>query len=230
MKRTFFALSRIFSLVVWGPMLSLSLTACTPDEVEDTDIYCAHQGHPHAVDLGLSVKWACCNISTEKPESPEEYGDYFAWGDPEKKDSYTWSTYKWNDNDTGELTKYNGTDSKTILELTDDTAQALWGDEWRMPTQAEMQELMDRCTWTWTSVNGVYGYRVSGNGNSIFLPAAGSQYEDLYTSQGSQGCYMSSTLYGDDYELEICLGFNKKDRYTINSDRCDGHTIRPVKK
>ena len=126
--------------------------------------------------------------------------------------------------------KYYDADGKTTLDPEDDTAQTLWGDDWRTPTQAEMKELMERCTWTWCSVNGVYGYRVSGNGNSIFLPAAGSQYEDIFTSQGTQGCYMSATLYTNDYGYEVCMGFNKKDRYSINSDRYDGHTIRPVKK
>lgn len=227
MKRKVFALSRMFSIVAWASMLSLGLTACTQDEIKDTDIYCAHEGHAHAVDLGLSVKWACCNVGAT---SPEEYGGYYAWGDPEKKESCIWTNYKWHNNDTGEMSKYNDKDGKTVLDPADDTAQALWGGEWRMPTQAEIQELMDRCTWTWTSVNGVYGYKVSGNGNSIFLPAAGSQYEELLTSQGTQGCYMSATLYSDDNGFEVCMGFNKKDRYTINSDRCDGHTIRPVKK
>ena len=227
MKKKVLTFSRIFSAIAGVPMLSLGLIACTQDKIEEYTIPCAQEGHVHAVDLGLSVKWACCNVGAT---SPEEFGGYYAWGDPVEKDSCIWTKYEWYNDSIEEIIKYNDLDGKTALEATDDVAQTLWGDEWRMPTQAEMKELMDRCTWTWTSVNGVYGYRVSGNGNSIFLPAAGSQYEDLYTSQGSQGCYMSSTLYGDDYELEICLGFNKKDRYTINSDRCDGHTIRPVKK
>lgn len=226
MKRTVFALSRIFPIVTWVPMLSLLLVACDQDEIKDTDIYCPHEGHAHAVDLGLSVKWACCNIGAD---SPEEFGGYYAWGDPVEKDSCIWENYKWY-NDEGDLYKYTDADGKTTLEPEDDTAQALWGDEWRTPTLAEMQELMERCTWTWCTVNGVHGYRVSGNGNSIFLPAAGSQYKDLFTSQGTQGCYMSATLYSDDKGYQVCMGFNKKDRYAINSDRYDGHTIRPVKK
>lgn len=226
MKKKVLTFSRIFSWVACVPMLSLGLVACTQDKIEECEVPCAQEGHVHAVDLGLSVKWACCNIGAN---APEEYGGYYAWGDPEEKESCIWENYKWY-NDEGNLFKYYDADGKTTLDPEDDTAQTLWGDDWRTPTQAEMKELMERCTWTWCSVNGVYGYRVSGNGNSIFLPAAGSQYEDIFTSQGTQGCYMSATLYSNDYGYEVCMGFNKKDRYTINSDRYDGHTIRPVKK
>ena len=208
-------------------VMSIFLTSCSQDEIREFDIPRGEEEHMHAVDLGLSVKWACCNIGAE---FPEEYGGYYAWGDPEEKDSCIWTRYKWHNDSTGEMTKYNGKDEKIVLDSSDDIAQIMWGEDWRMPTQAEMQELMECCEWEWTLVNGVYGYKVSGNGNSIFLPAAGSQYKDLFTSQGTQGCYMSSTLYGGDYELEVCMGFNKKNYYTINSDRCDGHTIRPVKK
>lgn len=227
MRRTFFAFSNKFSFISFVPMLTFCLASCEQGEIQELDIPCEQGNHMHAVDLGLSVKWACCNIGAE---SPEEYGGYYPWGDPEEKDSCIWDCYKWYNESTGEITKYNDIDGKMQLDPEDDTAQALWGEEWRMPTQAEMQELMERCTWEWTSVNGVLGYRVSGNGNSIFLPAAGSQYEDLFTNQEKQGCYMSATLYSGDYELEVCLGFNKKAYYIINSDRCDGHTIRPVKK
>lgn len=217
--------NRFFAVLV--PALSLLLVSCSQDEIREYDISRGDETHMHAVDLGLSVKWACCNIGAE---IPEEYGSYYAWGDPEEKDSCAWSVYKWHDNNINEITKYNDEDGKRVLDPSDDIAQIMWGEDWRMPTQAEIQELMECCEWEWTSVNGVYGYEVSGNGNSIFLPAAGSQYEDFYTSQGTQGCYMSATLYSGDYEMEVCMGFNKKGYYTINGDRCDGHTIRPVKK
>ena len=207
--------------------LSIFLTSCSQDEFRMFDIPRVQDTHTHAVDLGLSVKWACCNIGAEYPE---EYGNYYAWGDSEEKDSCIWTSYKWHNDSTGEITKYNDIDGKTTLDTSDDIAQIMWGEEWRMPTQAEIQELIDCCTWEWTSINGVNGYIVSGNGNFIFLPASGSQYEDTITNRGSRGCYMSATLYSGDYELEVCLGFNKKDHYIINSDRCDGHSIRPVKK
>ena len=227
MKRKFFTFLHKSSFAVLWSTLSISLVACHPDEIEEISVPCSEEGHIHAVDLGLSVKWACCNIGAN---SPEEYGGYYAWGESEKKDSCVWHTYKWHNNDTGDMTMYNDTDGKKELSPEDDTAQTLWGKDWRMPTQTEIQELMDRCKWEWVSVNGVSGYRVSGNGNSIFLPAAGSQYEDLFTSQKTQGCYMSATLNDKDCGLNVCMAFSQKKRYTINSERCDGHTIRPVRK
>ena len=210
-----------------APILSISLVACQPDEVVEANIPCGQEPHTHAVDLGLSVKWACCNIGAN---SPEDYGNYYAWGELKTKESCEWHNYKWHDNDTGGMTKYNDEDGMKELTAEDDAAHVELGEGWRMPTPAEMQELKERCKWEWVTVNGVPGYKVSGNGNSIFLPAAGSQYVDKFTSQGTQGCYLSSTLYSKDCGLAVCLGFTQKHRcYTINSERCDGHTIRPVK-
>lgn len=227
MKRKHLTSLRKFSFAFLAPILSLSLASCAPDEIEEANIPCNQEDHVHAVDLGLSVKWACCNIGAN---SPEEYGGYYAWGESEEKDYYDSSTYTWLNIETNEMTKYNEIDGKTTLDLEDDAAHILWGEDWRMPTQSEFQELMDRCTWEWTSLNGVYGYKVSGNGNSIFLPAAGSRYEDITTNQGSRSCYMSSTLYVDDTVFECCLAFNKKDYYWINEYRRNGHTVRPVTK
>jgi hypothetical protein len=143
------------------------------DEVRYTELTPEHE----YVDLGLSVKWATCNVGATKPE---EYGDYFAWGETTPKDAYDWSTYKWCNGGPSTQTKYctnssYGTvDNKTTLDLSDDAACANWGGSWRMPTRAEQDELRNNCTWTWTTQNGVNGYKVTGtNGNSIFLPAAG---------------------------------------------------------
>ena len=130
------------------------------------------------VDLGLSVKWATCNVGAN---SPEEYGDYFAWGETKPKDSYKWSTYKWCNGSKDKLTKYckesyyGRVDNKTVLDLVDDAAHVNLGGAWRMPTKEEIRELKDNCTWTWTTQNGVNGYLVTSkkNDNSIFLPAAG---------------------------------------------------------
>ena len=92
----------------------------------------------------MSVKWATCNVGATKPE---EYGDYFAWGETDPKSTYDWSTYKYCNGSSSTLTKYNtdnsqGTvDNKTTLDLSDDAARANWGDSWRMPTDAELTEL-----------------------------------------------------------------------------------------
>ena len=129
------------------------------------------------VDFGLSVKWATCNIGAS---SPEEYGDYFAWGETEPKDVYVWSTYKWCNGSQNTLTKYctnkeYGTvDNKITLELEDDAAHVNWGGEWRIPTKAELEELREKCTWMPAKINGVSGREITGpNGNKLFLPYSG---------------------------------------------------------
>ncbi len=143
--------------------------------------------------------WATCNVGAN---SPEEYGDYFAWGETEPKTTYNWETYKWCTGTQNILTKYcnnssYGTvDNKTELELADDAATANWGASWRMPTQAQLQELVNNCTSTWTTRNGVKGRLVTGpNGNSLFLPAAGYLYNSGLNSAGSYGYCRSRTLY-----------------------------------
>ena len=186
------------------------------------------------VDLGLSVKWATCNLGATKPE---EYGNYYAWGETEPKSEYSWSTYKWG-NDEHDITKYctkayygrdGFTDNKTVLDLEDDAAHVALGGSWRMPTKAEQEELLERCTWEWTTMNGVGGQKVTGpNGNSIFLPAAGHRrYSDLYYT-GSDGCYWSSSLSPGSPECACYVLFNDY-RFVWNPDsRYCGRSVRPV--
>ncbi len=192
-------------------------------------------GHEY-VDLGLSVKWATCNVGAK---TPEEYGDYFAWGETTPKENYDWWTYKYCE-DGYRLTKYctnssygNGgfTDNKTVLDPIDDAATANWGGAWRMPTEAEQDELRNNCTWTWTTQNGVNGYKVVGpNGNSIFLPAAGYMYRTLLYDVGLYGFYLSSSLHSSDpYRI---LGVNLFDSDEVNRSnafyRYNGLSVRPV--
>ena len=187
---------------------------------------------PEYVDLGLSVKWATFNVGATKPE---EYGDYFAWGETESKNTYSWSTYKWCNGSSTTLTKYctsssYGTvDNKKTLELSDDAAYANWGGEWRTPTDAELTELRTQCTWTWTTQNGVNGYKVTGtNGNSIFLPAAGYRYSSSLGSAGSYGYYWSSTLEISSSSLALNVGFNYSYVSSYHYDRYFGRSVRPV--
>ena len=169
-----------------------------------------------AVDLGLSVKWASCNVGAERPE---EYGDYFAWGEVSPKDSYyedNCSTYGVAMSDISGNPQY-------------DAATANWGGAWRMPTKSEQQELLNNCTWEWTSLNGVNGQRVTGsNGNSIFLPAAG--YRDGTSSYdvGSCGDYWSSTPYEGNDGSAYGLYFDSDyyDWYWVSRD--GGQSVRPV--
>ena len=195
-----------------------------------------YNGHEY-VDLGLSVKWATCNVGATKPE---EYGDYFAWGETQPKDYYDWSTYKWCNGSYNPPTKYNtsyssyGTvDNKTQLELSDDAARANWGGSWRMPTDAELSELRDNCTWTWTTQNGVYGYKVtskkSGYTNkSIFLPAAGYRSDSSLSKAGSTGYYWSSSLYTDyPYDAWGVIFYSGR-VFRDYSNRVYGFSVRPV--
>ena len=189
-------------------------------------------GHEY-VDLGLSVKWATCNVGASKPE---DYGDYFAWGETTTKSTYNWSTYKYCNGSYNSLTKYNtrsdyGTvDNKTQLDLSDDAARANWGGAWRMPTDAELTELREQCTWSWTTQNGVNGYKVTSksNGNSIFLPAAGCRYGGSLLDAGNYGYYWSSLLSTDyprnAYELNFSSGNVSRNGY----GRDYGLSVRPV--
>ena len=184
---------------------------------------------PEAVDLGLSVKWAPYNVGAS---SPEEYGDYFAWGETEPKETYDWSTYKWCNGDNLSLTKYNyyklyGTvDNLTLLQMADDAARANWGGSWRMPTDTEWTELRTQCEWTWTSQSGVTGYVVKSktNTNSIFLPASGSRSN----SSRSYGFYWSSSLSMRGPDEAWYLGFNSDSVVRYETNRYAGYTIRPV--
>jgi len=195
-------------------------------------------GNHEYVDLGLSVKWATCNVGATKPE---EYGDYFAWGETQPKDYYYWSTYKWcngsHDTQTKYCTKsgYGTVDNKTTLEAADDAARANWGGSWRMPTHYELSELLNQCTWTWTTQNGVYGYKVtskkSGYTNkSIFLPAAGHREGSSLDYAGRCGNYWLSLLSNENpFDGAYVLGYDSAGnvgRYMLG--RCCGASVRPV--
>ena len=194
-------------------------------------------GHEY-VDLGLpsGIKWATHNVGATKPE---EYGGYYAWGETEEKENYSWSTYKWCNGSYNTMTKYctgssYGTvDNKTVLDLEDDVAHVKWGGSWRMPTEEEYYELHNNCIWTWTTQNGVNGYKVTSktNGSSIFLPAAGNRRGASLSHSGDCGYFWSSSLSGgnsnDAWNLYFYSGCY--DRY--NDDfRCRGFSVRPVSK
>ncbi|MBQ9363941.1 MAG: Ig domain-containing protein [Bacteroidaceae bacterium] len=190
-----------------------------------------HNGYEY-VDLGLSVKWATMNIGAS---SPEDYGDYFAWGETEPKDTYNWSTYKWCNGSSTTLTKYclssdYGTvDKKTTLELEDDAAHANWGGTWRMPTSGEIEELRNKCRSTWTTHNGVNGCKVVSkiNGNSIFLPAAGYRSDDSLNDAGIWGYNWSSSLY--DYSTNGWFLYFSSTHFSPGVNyRYSGRSVRPV--
>ena len=176
------------------------------------------------VDLGLSVKWATCNVGAS---SPEEYGNYYAWGETETKSEYTMDTYKWYDSEKRELTKYKRDDTRTTLDPEDDVAHVLWGSDWRMPTKEEMDELATECTWTLTDIEGVKGYLVTSNkpgytGCSIFLPATGIRYYHLINA-GGLGLLWSST-FNIEFSREAWCFWRSSYKY----DRHYGIPVRPV--
>ena len=179
------------------------------------------------VDLGLSVKWATCNVGATKPE---EYGNYYAWGETTTKATYTGDTYTLTTDGGSTFTKYNTTDGKTTLDPEDDAARANWGGQWRMPTDEEWTELRENCTWTWTTKNGVNGYEVKSktNENAIFLPAAGYRYNDDLHYAGDDGNYWSSSLYAGSPYNAWYVGFFSDSVDRSYEGRCYGLSVRPV--
>ena len=179
------------------------------------------------VDLGLpsGLLWATCNVGAE---TPEEYGDYFAWGETTPKDNYSWGTYQYGDGST--ITKYTGSDGLTTLLPEDDAATANWGNDWRMPTHDEWVELYQNTTMTWTQQNGVNGRLFTAdNGNSLFLPAAG--YRDLSSldGAGSYGDYWSSSLNTGNPGYAWYFYFNSDYRGMSSSSRYYGRSVRAVR-
>ncbi|MBO5978601.1 MAG: InlB B-repeat-containing protein, partial [Bacteroidales bacterium] len=195
-------------------------------------------GEHYYVDLGLpsGLKWATCNVGAN---SPYQYGDYFAWGETSPKSTYSWDNYKYGTSEDN-LTKYNensalGTvDNKTTLEASDDAARINWKRTWRMPTFAEQEELRQYCIWTWVTINGVNGCKVTSkmNGNSIFLPAAGSMWlNDEVIDAGDRLDYWSSSLYDYDKESNFAYQMNfYTDPYWCGTGRYHGTPIRAVSK
>ena len=159
------------------------------------------------IDLGLSVKWATCNVGAT---TPEQYGDYFAWGEVKPKSYYDWGNYNYCIGTESTLTKYcfdseygkNGfTDDKLVLDASDDAASVILKGKWRMPTAEERDELIDekKCKWEYVVVNGVKGAKVTSKvkgyeGRSIFLPAAGWQREAMQVAEKEAACYWTSTI------------------------------------
>ncbi|MDE5740376.1 MAG: hypothetical protein K2H92_08740 [Bacteroidaceae bacterium] len=188
-----------------------------------------HENNHGWVDLGLSVKWATCNVGAS---SPGDYGGHYAWGETRTKSNYdrgncfdcldstgdNWGTYK------------IGGKTQITPSSGHDTARENWGGTWRMPTYAELEELSTKCQWTWTSREGHDGYLVTGsNGNSIFLPAAGWHDGMDSCDMDENGLYWSSTL-GSSASYDACyLSFDSSYHCTDDDGgRSYGLSVRPV--
>lgn len=176
------------------------------------------------IDLGLSVKWASRNVGAS---SPEEAGGFYAWGETEEKTVYDWHNYAYYNSATDEYVHIG----EHIGGTQYDVASVKLGGKWRMPTVNEFQELLDKCTWEWTFYKEKVGQMITGpNGNSIFLPAAGSWDEELY-DVGVSGCYWSETLYADGGGSAYVLLFDSEDKEC--DEPCEpiaGLNVRPVLK
>ena len=186
------------------------------------------------VDLGLSVKWATCNVGAS---SPSEVGSFVAWGETSPKEQYDWNSYRLCSGSGRAQSKYNLqeeygiVDNRTRLENMDDVASVKWGGSWRIPTLNEMEELKEQCVWTWTTLDGVKGVKVTSrqNGNSIFLPAGGYKKNNhAFDVQTLNGHYWTSTLCYD-YPYNACgIYFNVSGSGWDYGNRCWGFLIRPV--
>ena len=214
---------KLFFLLLFFVAGLASLTSCSDDEPKPTHEY---------VDLGLpsGTLWATCNVGAS---APEEYGDYFAWGETAPKDDYHWNNYKWCKGSYDTMTKYctqddysygynDFTDGKTELDPEDDAAYVNWGPQWRMPSMEQQLELVEKCNRTWTSRNGVDGCLFTGpNGNTIFLPAG------VY--------FWSRTLYPNFSCVAFCLSFDSYSgpvdagHYWFDRYRFQGRPVRAVR-
>ena len=187
------------------------------------------------VDLGLpsGTLWATMNIGAT---APEEYGDYFAWGEVTPKESYTWTTYKWCNGNWDSMTKYGVkssfgvVDNKTELDPEDDAATMNWGSEWCMPTRAQQDELRNNCTSEWTTINGVNGCLLTSNINSatLFLPAAGYQWGTTIFKEGTDGMCWSRDL-NPNGSGSFSMYFSSGTMGTSNYSRGYGQSVRAVR-
>lgn len=195
-------------------------------------------GHDY-VDLGLSVKWATCNLGASQPE---EFGGYYSWGEITEKYEYKWATYKWCKGTFDTLTKYNDdpsvgetVDNLNVLELADDAAYANWGGPWRTPTAEEWQELFANCSMVFTKLNGIDGALFTSlvkgyTEQCVFLPAAGSK-EEYNWNDTIRGEYWSSSTHPDFKSNHVSYLYFHPENDSIEwgaNARYPGLSIRPV--
>ena len=195
-------------------------------------------GHEY-VDLGLpsGILWATCNVGAGKPE---DYGDYFAWGETVPKGIYDWKRYQYGGftDERYALTKYcteagygsdGFVDGLSVLERGDDAAAACWGAGWRTPTIEEWEELFLNTTGEWTALNGVKGWRcIALNGNELFLPAAGYYWEDVFNAD--LGLYWSVSVNREFPYRAWGFHFNCDSSHLCgSSDRNRGQVVRAVR-
>ena len=213
---------RTFINILCG-MAACVCISCSNDDVEQ-DTSNVGENNTLVVDLGLSVKWAVCNLGAE---SPEQIGDYYAWGETSVKNEYSDTNY-FDEN----YSIFTLSDRRKISGTEQDAAYVQLGKDWRIPTTEEMDELVNGCTWTEETLNGVNGMRGKApNGNSIFLPITG-MFAGNKVQSTSQGCYWSGDLFTDNANsnkyASILTFFKGEDVHISNYYRFEGMAIRPV--
>ena len=226
----------VAALMLMGTTM-LFVTGCNPEEQNNSFTVSGNNGGHDYVDLGLpsGTLWATNNIGADTPEG---YGDYFAWGEASPKTTYNWSTYQYCMGDGNALTKYctdsiygyNGfIDNLTVLMPIDDAALVKWGTGWHVPTMEQWKELRDNTTGAWTVQNGVNGFLfTANNGGRLFLPAAGYRKDDTLNSVGVDGIYWSSSLYVGIPDGAYDFGFTASNNFVDLYYRYQGQSIRPV--
>lgn len=199
------------------------------EKVYNVDSYA---GAAKAVDLGLSVKWAEWNIGAS---CPQDFGDYYAWGEIETKRNYSIRRYRWCKDWHTNMTKYctnkqfGKLDGKDVLDAEDDVANVKWGGGWRIPSQHELRELIRYCTWSLSEKNGTKGFIVTGRtGNSIFLPFAGYRENRKLYDSDSSGYYLSCDLHPTGSHCMLVLKMGPDDNIITGELRSKGFSVRPV--
>ena len=185
--------------------------------------WCPDSNHPHLIDLGLpsGTKWACCNVGAS---APQDYGDYYAWGETAVKDYYHWNSYEYGNANLGQCQSIGSNISGTDL----DAARIVWGGQWQMPTLAQYEELIANCAFEESQLDGVNGGKFTApNGNSIFLPDGGV-FWDVVVGKDTYGRYWSGTVNTDNDQNAYFLEFEGNEAKCSSSSRCSGRSVRPV--
>ena len=198
------------------------------NEAPKAYLTCPDNNHPHMIDLGLpsGTLWACCNVGASQPE---DYGNYFAWGETSGKSIYNANTYTYYNSYSGFVNI--GSD---IAGTVYDVARERWGVKWQMPDYTQIHELVDNVraynvTGKWTTSRGVYGIELKGaNGGRIFIPASGSRLDGQILSQGSWGYFWSSKYHQGSYSYFVKFSDNRFD-WDVDT-RSKGYPVRPVAK
>ena len=191
---------------------------------------CPNDRHPHLIDLNLpsGTLWSCCNVDTDHPkkQSPINYGGYYAWGETETKATYVLNNYTHYDQSSHNYVNL----SDEIAGTQYDVAHVKWGGSWVMPSRTQIIELLDNCTYEWTTLNGVKGAKFTSktNGASIFLPATGYRNEDGLYVAGLNGVYWSSTLSSSSLAFSYGYYFSSDNTVESNSGLGFGYAVRPV--